>query len=269
MPEFLNYEFFRQALVAGALIGIITSNLGVFVVLRKMSFFSEAISHASLTGIAMGLLLGVDPLWGAVAFSLFVALSVASIGKRRDVSMDTVIGVAFSTAMALGVVVIGQLKGYRVDLFGYLFGDILGVAKNELVLIALLTIAGLAALFTFFRSWAKIAFHADLARVEEINVDLHDKIFISLLALVLALGIKLVGAILIGPLIIIPAAAAKNISGNLRGMFLISTAIGLLATLGGLVASYYANLASGPTVVLGAAAIYGLSLFAKIKPIRF
>jgi len=89
------------------------------------------------------------------------------------------------------------------------------------------------------------------------------------LALVVALGIKLVGAILIGPLIIIPAAAAKNISGNLRGMFLISTAIGLLATLGGLVASYYANLASGPTVVLGAAAIYGLSLFAKIKPIRF
>jgi zinc transport system permease protein len=265
MPDFLQYDFFVRALVAGVLIGYLASNLGVFVILRKMSFFSEAISHSSLTGIALGLLLGVNPLLGAVGFSVVVALAVSSLAKRRGVSIDTVIGVLFSTAMALGVIVIGLLKGYRVDLFGYLFGDILGVSRSDITLIVLLTVTTIVALFLFFRVWAKIAFHSDLAKVEGVNVELHDRVFVCILALVVALGLKIVGAVLIGPLVIIPAAAAKNVSWNFRSMFVVSSLIGILSSALGLVVSYYANTASGPTIVLVAAAFFALSFLARPK----
>lgn len=268
MFDFLHYDFFIRALIAGALVGYLAANLGVFVILKKMSFFSEAIAHSSLTGIALGLLLGINPLLGAVGFSIVIALGIASLANRRAVSMDTLIGVFFSTAMALGVIIIGQLRGYRVDLFGYLFGDILGVSRADVVMIGALAVVTVILLFVFFRVWAKIAFHRDLARVEGIKVELHDRLFITVLALVVALGIKLVGAVLIGPLVIIPAAAAKNASWNLRSMFLLSSIFGLAAAVIGLILSYFINTASGPTIVLVAAAIFALSFLARPKTSR-
>lgn len=265
MLDFLQYGFFVRAIVAGALIGYLASNLGVFVILRKLSFFSEAVSHSSLTGIAIGLLIGIDPLLGAIGFSILVALAIASLAKRRGVSMDTVIGVSLSTAMAIGVIIIGRLQGYRVDLMGYLFGDILGVSKEDVALIAVIAFLAVGALFFFFRTWTKIAFHSDLAKVEGIAVELHDRLFLALLALVVALGLKLVGAILIAPMVIIPAAAAKNVSWNLRSMFVVSSILGVVASTVGLVISYYADTASGPTMVLVAAAMFGASFLFRSK----
>ncbi len=268
MFAFLQYDFFLRALLAGALVGLLAANLGVFVILRKMTFFSEAISHSSLTGIVLGLLLGINPLLGAVGFSILIALGIASLAKRRTVSLDTLIGVFFSTALALGVILIGKLKGYRVDLFGYLFGDILGVSRTDIYLIVALTVVTMVLLFLFFRVWAKIAFHGDLAAVEGIRVALHDRLFLCVLALVIALGIKLVGAVLIGPLVIIPAATAKNLSWNLRSVFVLSSVIGVSAALLGLVLSFYTSTASGPTIVLVSAAAFGLSFLARAKTVR-
>jgi ABC-type Mn2+/Zn2+ transport system permease subunit len=268
MFAFLAYDFFLRALLAGVLVGFLAANLGVFVILRKMTFFSEAISHSSLTGIALGLLLGINPLLGAVGFSLLIALGIASLAKRRTVSLDTLIGVFFSTALALGVILIGKLQGYRVDLFGYLFGDILGVSRTDIYLILVLTVITTVLLFLFFRVWAKIAFHGDLASVEGIHVALHDRLFLCLLALVIALGIKLVGAVLIGPLVIIPAATAKNLSWNLRSVFVLSSVIGVGATLLGLLLSFYTSTASGPTIVLVSATAFGLSFLARSETVR-
>lgn len=268
LPVFLHYDFFVRALIAGVLVGFLAATLGVFVVLRKMSFFSDAIAHASLTGIALGLLLGINPLFGAVAFSIMIALVIASLAKRRTLSLDALIGVFFSTALALGVVIIGALKGYRVDLFGYLFGDILGVSTSDIVLILILTLVTTFLLAMFFRIWTKIAFHADLARVEGVDVELHDKLFLAILALAIAMGIRLVGAILIGPLIIIPAATAKNVGWNMRSLFILSIVFGVSASIAGLVLSYYTNTASGPTVVLVSAALFGLSFLARPRTVR-
>lgn len=268
MPAFLAYDFFVRALVAGAFVGLLGGTLGVFVILKKMSFFSDAISHASLTGVALGLLIGISPLLGAIGFSVLVALGIASMARRKTMSLETVIGVFFSTAMALGVLVISQLKGYRVDLFGYLFGDILGVSTLDVYLIASLTALTLILLFIFFRVWTKIAFHSDLTKVEGIRVDLHDQIFIALLALVIALGLKLVGAVLIGPLVIIPAATAKNVSWNMRGLFVVSAVLGVFCVVSGLILSYYANTPAGPTVVLLASALFALSFLFRAKTVR-
>ncbi len=268
LPEFLNYGFFIRALLAGTLVGFLAANLGVFVVLKRMTFFSDAIAHSSLTGIALGLLIGVNPLLGAVVFSILVALAISSLARRKTVSMDTLIGVFFSTALALGVIVIGGLKGYRVDLFGYLFGDILGVSGQDLWLVLGLTAVATAAIVFFFRTWTKVAFHPDLARVEGIDVELMDRVFLCLLALVIALGIKLVGAVLIGPLVIIPAAAAKNVSWNMRSLIPIASVIGVGSAVSGLIASYYLDTASGPTIVLVAAAMFGLSFLARPRTVR-
>ncbi|TAL18956.1 metal ABC transporter permease [Patescibacteria group bacterium] len=265
MPDFLQYDFFVRALIAGVLIGILAANLGVFVIVRKMSFFSDAIAHASFTGVALGLLLGIHPLAGAAGFAVLIALLISKLGERRSLSLDTIIGVFFSTALALGVIVIGALKGYRVDLFGYLFGDILGVSALDNILIAVLTAATVILLLIFFRVWTKIAFHADLARVEGVNVSFQDRLFLVILALTIALGIRLVGAVLIGPLLIIPAATAKNIGWSMRSLVAVSTLVGIFSSLAGLIISYYANTASGPTVVLVSAAVFGLSFLARPK----
>lgn len=256
---FLTSGFLLRALVAGALIGFVAANLGVFVVLRKMAFFSDAIAHASLTGIAFGLLIGVQPLLGAVVFSVLIALGITYFSRHSTVAVDTIIGVFYSAAISLGIILIGFLPGYRADLFGYLFGDILAVSSGDLLLLGVLALATIVAVFAFYRPWLKIAFDRDLAAIEGVPVAMHDYLYLSALALVVALGIKLVGVILIGPLIIIPAAAAKNVSTNIRSMFIWATAISLFSTVFGLMAAYALNVAAGPAIVLTATGCFAVS----------
>ncbi|MDD5043377.1 MAG: metal ABC transporter permease [Patescibacteria group bacterium] len=261
MFEFLAYSFIQRALIAGVIIGIITAVLGVFVILRKMSFFSDAIAHSSLTGIALGALLNFDPLLGAVVFCILVALGIAFLNKKSVLSIDAIIGVFFSASVALGVVVIGFLRGYRVDLFKFLFGDILGVTSWDIIIISVLGIAVLALVAFLFKDFAKIAFHRDLAEVEGLAVDFYDYLFMFILALTVAVGLKIAGAILIGPLLIIPPATAKNMAINLKEMLVFSVIVGVLSALIGIVASYYLNTASGPTIVLASSVIFIFSLF--------
>lgn len=256
---FFSYDFLVRALVAGALVGLVSSQLGVFVVLRKMSFFSDAIAHASLAGIALGLLLGIHPLLGAIGVAIVISLGIAYLQKHSTIPVDTIIGVFFSASIAVGVLILGFLPGYRADLFGYLFGDILGVAPRDIVILAGMTLITVVLLWRWYRTWIKIAFDPDLAAIEGVNVARHDYVYLLVLALTVALGIQLVGVILIGPLIIIPAAAAKNMSPNLRSMFLLSALVAVGATVLGLLAAYALNLAAGPTIVVVATLAFALS----------
>lgn len=261
LSPFFSYVFLQRALLAGVLIGMVAANLGVFVVLRKMAFFSDAIAHASLAGIALGLLLGVHPLIGAVGVSLFIAIGIIFLERHSTIAVDTIIGVFFSAAIAIGVILIGFLPGYRADLFGYLFGDILVVSNFDVALLVLLAVATLYLILAFYRPWLQIAFNRDLAAVEGVRVAVHDYIFVIALALVVALGIKLVGVILIGPLIIIPAAAAKNMSANIRSMFLYASLISVFSTLMGLMSAYVFSVAAGPAIVVAASFFFAVSFF--------
>jgi ABC-type Mn2+/Zn2+ transport system permease subunit len=260
---FLAYPFMQRALMAGLAIGFLCAVVGVFVTLRSMSFFSDAISHAALAGIALGILLGVAPVPAAVVFCLVVAMGITYLTYRTELSSDTVIGVFFSGSIALGVLIISLQTGYQTDLLSYLFGDILAVTPVDVVLASVLALGVTGLVLTRTTLLVKVAFNRDLAQVEGVNVVAWDYIFMALLALTVAVSLKIVGIILVSALIIVPAASARNVAGNFRSLMAISVGIGLVSAVAGLVASYYLNTASGPTIVMVSIAIFVISLLAR------
>lgn len=266
LSEFFQYPFLVRALLGVVMLSILTSSMGVFVVLRRMAFFSDAIAHATLAGIALGLLFGIHPTLGAIGFALFVSLGIAATSRAHLVALDTAIGVFFAGAVALGVLVLGGLHSVRVDLIGFLFGDILALTTLDLWIIGVLGVVVLALIAVCTKPLARIAFHEELAAVTGVPVRVYEYGFMLLLALVVALGVKLAGVILIGPLLIIPAAAAKNLAKDFRSMVVLTIIVSLVTGVAGLFGSYLLNTPSGPTIVLLGALIFFLTLLAQ--PLR-
>lgn len=260
MFDLLQFPFIQRALIIGVIVSLIAAILGVFVVLRKMSFFGDAIAHSSLTGIALGLLLKVDPIIGAIVFSLLVAGGIAYLNDKKILAIDTVIGVFFASAVSLGVILIGFLKGYQASLFGFLFGDILGVSSVDIFVSVLLALFVIIFIFYSFKSLSRITFHPELAQVEGVKVRVYEYAFMLVLALTIAVTLKIVGVILAWTMIVVPAAAAKNVSSNLRQMIVFSAIFGVASALIGVIASYYLDTASGPTIVLTSSVIFVFSL---------
>lgn len=262
MPEIFELQFMQRALAAGVLTGFTLSLLGVFVVLRRSAFFGDAIAHFAFTGIALGFLFAVDPIMAAVLVSVTLALGMGYLHARTpSQSLDTVIGIFFSGAAALGIFIIGLLEGYRVDLFQFLFGDIIAVSFRD-VLISLVSGIGVGIAFLYiWKPLFKITFHREIARVSGVSVAFYDYCFLGLLALVTAVSIKIVGIILVPALLVIPAASAKNISRSFRGMIIWAVILGVGSVVLGLVGSFYLDTASGATVVLASIIGFALTLF--------
>jgi ABC-type Mn2+/Zn2+ transport system permease subunit len=260
MLEFLEFAFMKRALMAGVLIGPLCAMLGVFIVLRRMAFFSDAIAHAALTGIALGLILRYNPSVMVVIFSVVVAFIMAYLFETTELASDTVVGVLFSSAVAFGVILLGFVKGYSIDISSILFGDILGVSRADIIIALMLTLIVAAVILSFLKVFVSLTFSPDLVKVEGVNVRFFHYLFILLIAFTVAVGIKIVGVLLVSALIIIPAAAAKNLSRNFKEMLILAVLFGFLSTTTGLVASYYLNTASGPTIVMAGTLIFALSL---------
>lgn len=250
MLEILNYPFIQRALAAGLLIGTSLAILGIFVVIRKMSFFGDAIAHFSFTGIALGFLFHLNPIVTAVVFSVILAVGIGFIQNRTLISTDTTIGVFFSGAAALGIFIIGLLHGYRSDLFQYLFGDILAINNTDIWLAGAITSLTLLTFILFWKDFFKITFNKELARTNGVKVAWFEYFFMVLLAAATAISIKIIGIILVTALLIIPAATAKNIAKNFKEMIVFTIIFGILSILSGLISSYLLNTASGPTIVL-------------------
>jgi len=251
MLEFITLAFMQRALLAGLLTAVTLSLLGVFVVLRRSAFFGDAVAHFAFAGIAVGFLLGLNPVLTAVVVSLLLALGMGVIQRHAPgQSLDTIIGIFFSGAAALGIFIIGLLRGFRVDLFQFLFGDIVAITPTDVVYsLLLLILVGSLLAFTW-RPLFKITFNQEIAAVSGVNVGLYEYLFLALLAIATALSIKIVGIILVPALLVIPAATAKNLSQSFRALVLLSAAISLVSVLAGLVGSFYLNTASGATIVL-------------------
>lgn len=262
LTDFFQYPFLTRALIGVVMLAVLTAVLGVFVVLRRMAFFGDAIAHSSLAGVALGLLFGLDPTVGAIAFSIFIAFGIVFVSRKKILALDTIIGVFFAAAVAIGVLVIGELE-VRVDLLGFLFGDILALNNTDLWVIGILGVIVLALIAVATKPLVQIAFQEDLARVTGVPVAVYEYFFMLMLALVIALGIKVAGVILIGPLLIIPAAAAKNIARDFRGMLAFSVLFGVVSGVLGLVGSYVLNTASGPTIILVSSVFFFLTLIAR------
>ncbi len=263
MAEFLSYPFMQRALIAGITIGIVCSFIGVFVILQKMSFFANAIAHSSLAGIALGFLMGLNPMVTAVIFGIIVALLVSYLKSRSILSVDTIIGIFLPASMALGILIIGLMEGYRPDLLSYLFGNILAVDRFYLYLSVGLGLAIIMLLSIFFKKYMFITFDRELAAIQGLNVVAYDYLFIILLATTVIIGTRVVGIILISALIVIPAASSKNISSNFTQMVAYSVIFGFASSLLGLVASYFLNIASGASIIMVSAAIFLVTLFLR------
>jgi zinc transport system permease protein len=259
----LEYPFMQRALVAGVAVGFLCSVVGVYVTLRSMSFFSDAIAHSALAGIALGLLFGMAPVPAAVIFCVIVAAGITFLTYRTELTSDTVIGVFFSGSIALGVLLIGLQQGYQADLLTYLFGDVLAVSRLDVYLALGLSLFVTTIVFSRSTLLVKIAFNRDLAQVEGASVVVWDYIFMALLALTIAVSLKIVGIILVSALIIVPAATARNVARDFRTLMVLSIVVGLVSAVGGLIGSFYLDTASGPTIVMLSILLFILSLLAR------
>lgn len=253
---------FCIALIAGPVGGL----LGSFITLRRLAFFSDAISHAAMTGVTLGFVLRIGRDAGSpamqftlVVFSVLVALLMAWLLERTTLSADTVIAFSYTGSVALGVVLISRLQGYRV-LEGALFGDILASSIADVAIIALLGLVTVAFLAFNLRALTLCVVQESLARLEGFNTRRLNYFFVVLLALVVALLLRQLGALLISGLIVVPAAAARIAAGDFRSMLLLSGGFGLLGAVAGVYFSYHFDTPTGPTMVLTDVAILSLCL---------
>ena len=250
----------QRALAAAIVIGVVGGVLGFFVVLRRLAFIGVGISHSAIGGVAIGVLLGVSPLWTGALFAVAVALGIAALGRRVEVGRDVAIGVFFSGAMALGVVLFGLERGARQDLFGYLFGNVLAISAGELAGLAVLAAAVLAAVAFFFHELLFVAYDEEIARAYGHRVAWLDRLLLVLLAAAVVAGVRLVGVLLIEALLVVPAATAALWAGHWRPQIALSALLAAASGVGGLALAYRLDLAAGGTIALVAVALFFASL---------
>jgi len=246
----LSFAFMQRALLAGALIGAVCAVIGVYVVLKGLSFIGAGIAHASFGGVALGFLLGVNPLLTAIGFCLATAWGIGLVARKSQVKEDTAIGIFFAATMALGILFIGLMQGYNVDLFGYLFGSILAVGAEDVWITLGLSIVVLVVVGLFFKELLFVTFDAEMAEVTGVPAGKVYFVLITLIALTVVLSIKVVGIVLVSALIVTPAAAAYQLTEDFRKMMALAVVIGVGGAVGGLLLSYPLNTASGATIVL-------------------
>jgi zinc transport system permease protein len=256
--------FMKRALLAALMIGPLCAAIGVLVVNFRMAFYASAISHSAFTGVALGVVLGVDAQITLILFGLLVGAAVTAVKRGSELSEDTAIGVLFSTSVALGIVVISAMKGLVRNLDPYLYGDILALMDQDVLWISLLFIGVMAYIAIFYNRLIFLAIHEDLAHTRGIRVRRAQYVFSLVLALVVSVSIRTIGILLITALLIIPAAAARNLARSAAGMFWVAMVIAGFASVFGLMGSYYWDTATGATMVLGAAAAFLFSLFYRI-----
>ncbi len=252
----LELAFMQRAFAAAVAIGVVCGVLGFFVVLRRLAFIGVGLSHSALGGVALGLLLGVSPLLTGGAFALAVALGVARLGQRSGLERDTVIGVFFSGAMALGVVLASLEHGAQQELFGYLFGNVLAVTNGELAALAIGGAGVVAALLALLRPQLFLAFDEEIARAYGQRVQLLDMALLALLAATIVIGVRLVGVLLIEALLVVPAATAALLARDYRTQIALSVALAVASAIGGLALAWELDVAPGGMVALTAVALF-------------
>jgi ABC-type Mn2+/Zn2+ transport system permease subunit len=248
--EPLSYGFFARGLIVGALLGIVCGVLGCFVVLRGMAFIGDALSHAVLPGVVIAYLLGLNILLGAFCAGVITATLISLISRIEQVREDTAIGIVFTGAFALGIVLMSRVSGYTRDLAHFLFGNILGIAPSDVAATALIAGGVLLIIALWYRDLLIASFDPQHGRAIGLRLHTLHLGLMTLLALTIVAGVQAVGVVLIASLLVTPAATARLLTDRLQRMVLLAAALGSGATLIGLYASYYANVSSGGAVVL-------------------
>ena len=257
-------DFFIRALVAGLGIAIVTGPLGCFIIWRRLSYFGDTLAHSALLGVTLAYSLEFNIALSVFIISSFIALILIDLQKRTNLPGDALLGLLAHSSLAIGLVVIGFLSFIRFDIMGLLFGDILAVTIDDLLIIGIGGPLILLILKLIWKSLFASTVNYELAEAEGLKPDRAKAIFTILMAGVIAISIKMVGLLLITGMLIIPAAMARNVSSSPQSMVIYSILGGLLSVMLGLFVSLEFNTSSGPSIIAAALLLFILSLF-KIK----
>lgn len=258
-----HHTFMKNALLAVLLVGPMFAIMGTMVVNNKMAFFSDTVGHSALTGIAIGVLLGFqDPLWIMVIFSVLLAVAISMLKTLTGASTDTIIGAVSATMVALGIVILSRGGGFN-KFSRFLVGDLLSITPKEVLLLAFALVGVILLWGLMFNKFLLVSVNPSLALSRGIPVRLVETLFCITTAVVVTISIQWVGILIINSLLILPAAAARNISRNMRQYHVVSILITLTSGIAGLLMSYYWSTATGATIVLFAALFYLGTLLVK------
>lgn len=252
-------ELLLAPILSGVIIALLAGPLGCFIVWRRLAYFGDALAHSALLGVALGLVLQVSTQLAIVASCVILAISLAQIKQHGELSSDTWLGVLSHGSLAFSIIAISLAGAGRVDLYGYLFGDLLSADLNDAALISACALALGVYLWRCWDSLVCICLNEDLAQVEGIAVNRHKLLLMIAIAFITAMSMKLVGALLITALLIIPAASARTFANSPAGMALIAMASALVALILGILASYQWDIPTGPAIVAGACLLFALS----------
>jgi manganese/iron transport system permease protein len=256
----LQNDFMVRAFFAAILIGLVCSVIGVYVVLRNMSFIGDGLAHASFAGIVIAYLLKADLYVGGLIFTILTALGIGAVAKKSEISLDTTIGVFFTAAFALGVALMSRVRTYVVDLQDFLFGNILAIDRRDIIIIAVLAIVVLLVIVALFKELLFASFDPVSAGASGLPVDALSYTLLVLLAVTIIVSLQAAGIILVAALLVTPAATAYQLTNRFGPMMLISAAIGVGSGIVGLYLSYYLNVASGSSIVLVATACFFIAM---------
>jgi len=252
-------DFLLRALLAGLAVVLISGPLGVFIIWRRMAYFGDTLSHSAILGVALGFLLSININIGILLVTLLVATLLIISQRQKQVGGDTLLGILAHSALSLGLILISFVEGVRIDIDSWLFGDILTVSWNDLGMIAIGVVIVLVVLAFIWKPLLSLTVHEELARVEGVNVSLISAIYTLLIAILVAIAMKIIGALLITALLIIPAATARQFSRSPEQMAFFSVVFGMIAVVIGLAVSFLWDTPAGPSIVVSGSALFLLS----------
>lgn len=260
MIEMLSYDFMIRAFLAGIIIAILAAISGSFIVLRQYSMITETLAHSALVGVAVGVIAGASPLWMAVVAALISAWTIEYLRSSFDLYSDSVLAIILSGSLALAVIIVSLAGAFNSSLFSYLFGSILSVTQEDLITMSLFGVVALTLLAAFYRELYFIAYDEEVARTSGIKVDFLNFLLVSIVAIIIALSIRIVGTLLIGAMMVIPTVAALQFRQGFTKTMLLALLFSLLAVIVGMSTSYVFSLPSGATIVLTLLFIFIFSL---------
>ena len=261
--DILSYSFMQRAFAAGIMIAIICPVIGTFIVLRRMSMIGDALSHVSLAGVALGMLLGFNPFWGALIMSAVAAVFIEYLRNYFKKYAEISLAVVMSGGIGLATILISLGRAFNVDLFSYLFGSIVAVTDSDLKLILCVGIFIILSMVFIYRKLFYMTFDEEAARFSGVNTGAVNIFFTILTALTVALSIRVVGTLLVSSLMVIPAAVSIQLGKSFKSTMAISVAVAVVSVVAGLVSSFVWDLAPGGTIVIASVIILAVVLLTK------
>lgn len=261
--EFLNYGFVQRAIIAGLFIAVLCSTLGMFLVLRRLSLIGDGLAHVTFGSVAVGLLLKIYPVYASIPIVLLSGYGIMKLMEKARVYGDAAIGIVSAAGIAAGVLIASVAGGFNVDLFSYLFGNILAISKEEVILSAALSVVVIAIIMLFYHELLSVTFDEDMAKVSGIKTKTVNTILILLTAITVVLAMRLVGIMLVSALLILPAVSAFQVAKSFKSAIAFSCFFSVLSVLAGIFVSFLWNLPTGATIVMLNIAIFMSMLFLK------